>query len=231
TGPADGVRVVGSFRAVRIEGDSSVVSAIAEGPFRLRRDGGMMVFEEEVSDDDSESYLMFGPRQRVRVRGKLNGRRVHWNAGGERPELRLRMNPNLPLFLDLTAGSAKVSGIQGPITAEITAGSAKIVGVHSPLNLAIEAGSAKISGLFDSGESKIRCSAGSVRVELDPESDVKISASATLGKVALPDGSEGDEGWFFGGGSRHLTLGEGKGLLDIDTNAGAVSVSVGKGLL
>ncbi|HVE76655.1 MAG TPA: hypothetical protein VND22_07810, partial [Actinomycetota bacterium] len=46
TGPADGVRVVGSFRAVRIEGDSSVVSAIAEGPFRLRRDGGMMVFEE-----------------------------------------------------------------------------------------------------------------------------------------------------------------------------------------
>lgn len=231
------IRVSGTFRTLIIDGDPSVRTAVAEGPHRVHTDGTTMIFDTDL-DEDEPSYVVFGPRGERRSRrsvevGDINvrvGRRgFRWDSGrwnfsdlSKRPALTIRMNPDLPLEVQMTAGSARVRGIHGPIVADLTAGSARFEGVRSPFRAEVEAGSVSVSGLFDRGESSVRCTAGSVRIRLERGSSVRIVARTTMGKVALPD----NERWqgFIGGGKREYVVGSGEGNLDLEAITGAVAV-------
>lgn len=215
------IKVRGSFRHLRILGDPSVRAAVAEGPHVVRIEGRVMIFEEDPED---EAFMLFGPREpgrSMRINSDIRIGRRRFRLGGSPPELRIRMNPSLSLEIDITAGTARVEDVVGPITAKLAAGSAWFEGVQSPFNASIDAGSLHVGGLFNRGDSTIRCTAGKVHIDLDKSSDVRIKARATIGKISLPDGGE----WSgLGAGKRVMTIGGGEGNLDIEAITGSVVV-------
>jgi hypothetical protein len=222
----DAVRVVGTFRTLRVEGDPSVHAAVAEGPHEVRTRDGVMIFEE-YSDPDEPGFVVFGPRFRRRIRGTVAfGGGKEFTIGQHVPsELRIRMNPDLPLEIDMTAGTARVRGVSGPVRATIAAGSARFEDIHSPFVAAVDAGSLNVRGKFDRGHSEIRCTAGRVRIELEKGSSVRVTARATLGKISLPEGKDWQG---IGGGRREVTVGAGDGTLDIEATTGAAIVEEAK---
>jgi DUF4097 and DUF4098 domain-containing protein YvlB len=222
------VRVVGTFRSLRIVGDPSISGAVARGSHKARTENGTLIFEEEY-DPDNPGFTLFGPssgrgtgKRRPSFSMDIAGRSFRWDRDLAPPILKIRMNPDLPLTVDMTAGSVNVVDVHGPITASMAAGSGQFSGIRSPIRLSADAGSVKVSGIFDKGDSEIRCTAGRVNVRLGQGSSVKITARATLGKIVLPSGEQ----WAgLGGGKKEVTVGDGKAKLDVEATTGLVTIS------
>jgi hypothetical protein len=195
------IRVVRTAGWTEIVGDPGVQEAVAEGPHVARRDGDTLVIEGEEDTADLPGF-------------KFSWRRgYHMQFGGVTP-LRLRVNPELPLEVQAQAGSLRVSGMKAPIKAEVQAGQTRIEGFAAPLQLTAHAGSVRASGRLDHGASRVTCHAGSVRLQLEPGSSVRVTARTTLGSVSVagrPDGGD----WVIGGG---------QGTLDVATTMGSVRV-------
>jgi hypothetical protein len=223
------VRVVGTFRLARIIGDPAVREAVVEGPHAARRDGDTLVIESELEDDelpwfafthssfrwrgwsrDDEAALPFGGRP--------------WNLGRRPAPLTVRLHPDLALDVELTAGSLQVERVAGPLRVDVSAGSARIEVQGGPLEVSVAAGSVRVAGVLDRGASRIRCEAGSVRVDLAPESSVRVRARAELGRILLPE-QAGAPAWVAGGGAREATVGAGAATLDVEATMGSVEVS------
>jgi hypothetical protein len=207
------VRVVSQFGSAEIVGDPSVAFAIAGGPHRARQDGDTMVIEHEPFDDmDSFS---FGRGER---RIALNGFDI------QRRKLTVRMNPDLALVATVQAGNVRVDGVHGPITGEVQAGNCKVADFRGTLNLVVQAGNVIASGKLDSGASKVRCEMGSVKINLEKGSSVRITARTTLGKVSIE--GEKDERAAVGPSGREVTIGSGAATLDVECTMGSVKVAV-----
>lgn len=227
--PVDLIKVIGSFRSLSIEGDAEVQGAIADGPHRVRQEGGTLIFEDDP--DDSEGFILFGPeRHRKGVSIRVNNRKItmgELRGPARPPALKIRMNPTIQLDLSLTAGTANVVDISAPIKASISAGTAKLEGLTQPFEVDVDAGSVFAACRLEDGHSKIRCTAGKIKVELDPRSHVKVVARSTLGKLQVPSDDGSDEPWAgIGGGKREMTLGDGTARLDLEATTGAVIVEV-----
>ena len=205
------VRVSSAIGSAEIVGDPSVTYAVAEGPHRARQDGDTMVIEQGLLDGDE--HFSFGPDRRVAVNSLDVGRR----------KLRVRMNPDLALFAQVNAGSVRIEGVHGPIAAEVLAGQCRISDFASPLDLATQAGNISASGRLGEGASKVRCEMGSVTINLEKGSSVRVTARTTMGKVAVDTG--GAESTYLGQSGREVTVGSGAGTLDIDCTMGNVRVS------
>lgn len=226
---ADLIKVIGTFRSLSIEGDPQVRGAVADGPHRVRQEGGTLVFEDDP--DDSDGFVLFGPdRHRKGVSIRVNDRKItmgELRGPARPPALRIRMNPSIPLDLSLTAGTALIANISAPLRASISAGTARLEHVTHPFEVDVDAGSVFASCRLDRGHSKIRCTAGKIKVELDPASDVKVVARSTLGKLQIPSEDGAGEAWAgLGGGKREMTLGAGGARLDLEATTGAVVVEV-----
>ena len=196
------VRVVRRLGVLDIIGDPTVRDAVAEGPHQARVEGDAMVLEGDSAVNIGGGFF-FGIGQK---------------DGTEK--LTVRLNPSLALDLQMQAGSCRVRGVEGPIHAEIQAGSATIDGFKSALDVSVQAGSLRASGCLDGGESHISCDAGSVSLNLERGSSVRISTRATMGKVELAG-----VGVAGGRGSHETIVGAGAGSLAIDANMGTVRVS------
>jgi hypothetical protein len=210
-GRAARIRVAGRLGNVEILGDPSVTEAMAEGPHVARRDGDTLVVESPVDGLDMAgfSFVFGGPH------GSRRGRYRHhhgWRGGFP---LRVRVNPELPLEIEAQAGQVRVRGVHGPIRGNVQAGSTDIVDFRSPLDISVQAGSLNARGVLDTGVSRVRCEAGSVRIRLERGSSVRVSARNTMGKVVFDDGDP-RQPW---------VVGAGQGTLDIDATMGAVRVS------
>ena len=205
------VRVISRLGNAQIVGDPTVTQAVAEGPHRARQEGDTLVIEQSPIHEDST----FGF-------SRPEGRLVINNFDFAR-QLRVRMNPALPLSASVQAGNIRIEQVEGPISAEVQAGNCQVDGFRGPLDVSVAAGNFSAGGRIDSGQSKVRCEMGSVRVRLDRSSSVRITARATLGKVSV----EGEAAERLGsGGTKDVTLGSGAGALDIDCTMGNVRVSV-----
>jgi len=212
---AKSVKVVSQFGSAEIVADPSVTVAIADGPHRARVDGDTLVIEHvPFQEEDTWNFGMAG--RRIEINGfDFKTRR----------SLKVRMNPDLPLVVSVQAGSLRVDGAHGPITAEVQAGSCTVNDFRGPINVVAQAGSVTASGRIDSGASKVRCEMGSIRISLDKQSSVKISARTTMGKVAIDDAS--GERAIAGLSGKDVTIGSGAGTLDIEGTMGNVRISVG----
>jgi hypothetical protein len=213
--PLDGgvtrVRVVASMGSVTVIGDESVREAVADGPHVAKREGDALVIESRDGDEIA-SHFTFGGK------GRLGLDVREW-------KLTVRMNPRLALDAEVQAGTLAVRGIRAPIRAEVQAGSTKIEDFTYPIDLDVQAGSVKAYGRLTEGASRIQCQAGSVKIDLDPTSSVKIKAKTSLGRISLPDvpsvvglGSSGSQ----------AQIGAGAATLDIDAELGSVQVTVGQ---
>jgi hypothetical protein len=208
TATARRVKVVSRFANAEIVGDPSVDFAVAEGPHRARQDGDTLVIEQSFMDD--EGTFSFGG-----VRRAFNGPDLlHRN-------LIVRMNPDLALHTTVQAGNVRIDGVHGPITAEVQAGNCEVDDFRSPFNLVSKAGNVTAKGRLDSGASKIRCAMGSVKVNLEKGSSVRITAHTTMGDVAI-EGSGASEA--SGGVGKVVMVGSGSGTLECDCTMGEVRV-------
>ncbi len=206
------VRVASVIGSAEIVGDPSVAYAVAEGPHRARQDGDTMVIEQGPIGEDH--HFSFSRSDRRSVIDSVDfGRR----------KIKVRMNPDLALAVQVNAGSVRIEGVHGAITGEVLAGSCKISGFTAPIDVAIQAGNFTASGRLDRGASKIRCEMGNVAINLDKGSSVKVAARTTMGKVAVDSG--GDEQVFLGQSGREVTIGAGAATLEIECTMGNVRVS------
>ena len=193
-----GIKVDGSFRSIDIVGDDDVREAVAEGPHRVRWEGDVLVIDgssfglsedEDDDDDDSEErgdwFRMYGPRRIHRAR--LGG----WNNHQSPRPLRVRVNPDVPLDARVEAGPLTIRRVRGPVKARVAAGPLVIEGFESPLDVRVAAGKVSARGRVDHGVSTIDCDAGKVTLHLEHGSDVRVNASATLGKVEFGRGRVG----------------------------------------
>ncbi|MHB8587265.1 MAG: DUF4097 family beta strand repeat-containing protein [Candidatus Dormibacteraceae bacterium] len=207
------VKVVSQFGSAEIVGDPSVAFAVADGPHRARQEGDTMVIEHEPFDD-ADSFS-FGRGER---RIAINGFDI------QRRRLTVRMNPDLALAISIQASNVRVDGVHGPISTDVQAGNCKVTDFRGTLNLVVQAGNVSASGRLDSGASKVRCEMGSVKINLEKGSSVRITARTTMGKVSIE--GEKDEPAALGQSGRDVTVGSGAAALDVECTMGSVKVAV-----
>jgi hypothetical protein len=212
------VKVVSQIGSAEIVGDPSVAFVIAEGPHRARQDGDTMVIDHAPFEESD--HFVFG---RQMVGGQVKLAEVH-RGGDLRRRLIVRMNPQLALYASVQAGSIRIEGVQGPIEGEVQGGNCQVSGFRGPLNFVIQMGNLSASGRLDGGESKVRCEMGSVRINLEKGSSVRVTARTTLGKVSIEGAGACNLG--VGQTTKDVTVGSGAGTLDCDCTMGNVKVSV-----
>ena len=205
------IRVARNIGTADIIGDPTVREAVAEGPHSARREGDTLVIGGQDDFAMGSSFMFGWPDDRHRRHRIRHHRGVH---PGDIAPLRVRVNPDLPLDVDATAGKVRISGVHGPIRANVQAGATDISDFRGPLDLNVQAGSVTARGRLDQGGSRVRCDAGSVRIHLERGSSVRVSAHNTLGKVSF--NSDTRSPW---------VIGSGDGTLDIDTTMGSVRVT------
>lgn len=208
---ARSVKVISVLGSANVIADQSVAVAVAEGPHRVRQDGDTMVIEHSSLDDGNDTFTFSGGR-RVVVNGPDLQRRT----------MSIRMNPDLPLFVSVQAGNLNAIGLRGPITAEVQAGNCRLDDFGGALNLTVQAGNITATGRLVAGDSKVRCEMGSVKMNLQKGSSVRMTARSTLGKVAV-EGAGIEKG--SGDATRSVTIGSGTATLDIDCTMGSVRVN------
>ncbi len=100
--------------------------------------------------------------------------------------------------------------------ARVTAGSARIEEVGGPLDLHVVGGTARIDTTVRGGDNRIRCDSGSLVLRLRRDSDVRLRPDAQLGRIVI-DGAEG---------GREIVVGAGTGRLDVEVVMGSLQVEV-----
>ena len=239
------VRVVGNFRSARIVGDPTVREAVAEGPHIARREGDLLIVESAFDESDMPGFVFnrglrnwrltippdFGGRSHRPPRPPRPPRAgAEWTSGEpwerrswSQSELTVRMRPDLPLEVELSAGTLRADGLTGPLRFDVRAGSARIEHVRGPIEAMVAAGSIRIEALLTEGASRIRCDAGSVRLHLEKGSSVLVRARPELSKLTLP--GHGVVGGFSPGDREEVKIGDGTATLDIDANMSKITVT------
>ncbi|TAN32379.1 hypothetical protein EPN29_09430 [bacterium] len=207
------VKVVSQIGTAEIVGDPSVAYVIAGGPHRARQEGETMVIDHLPLDEAGNFSFGHGGERRF----VINGFDI------QRRKLTVRMNPDLALIASVQAGNVRVDGVHGPITGEVQAGNCKILDFRGPLDLVVQAGNVSASGRLDRGASRVRCEMGSVKVNLEQGSSVRITARTTLGKVGIE--GAGSERARVGQSGNDVTIGSGAATLDVECTMGNVKVT------
>ena len=206
------VRVASVFGTAEIVGDPTVAYAVAEGPHNARQEGDTIVIEQgPLGENDHFSF------------SRSDRRSVIDSIDFGRRKIRVRMNPDLPLAIQVNGGSLRIEGVHGAITGEVLAGQCKISDFTSPLDLSVQAGNLSASGRLDRGASKVRCDMGNVTINLEKGSSVKVTAHSTMGKVSVDNGAA--ESTMIGQSGKEVMVGSGAGSLAIDCTMGNVRVS------
>jgi hypothetical protein len=206
------VRAVG--RRVRIIGETSVATLSADGPHVLRRNGSVL----EVSSDgelgaslDGFSILRSAPRSLDDFRSLGLGK-----------ELFLRVNPNLIVDVEVTAGSLNTEGVSHLGKVRVTAGAAKLLDVAEINDALVQAGQATIKGAIKTGRNLVRAESGTLSISLADDSNVTVTGEAQLGKISWAGGHSG--------AGDEVVMGSGSARLDIEVVMGHAQVRVGSDL-
>jgi hypothetical protein len=213
TGSELALRVSATARSVRVIGDPSVAEATVDGFHRVRRDGNTLFVDGNIELDEPGAFTFEGRRP------PWHRQWANWRRFAE--PLVVRVHPGCPVDAEVSAGSLTVVGVTGPLHIVIAAGSARLDGIVSPIDVEARAGAVRVRGRLDAGESRIRCEAGSVNVQLTRGSDVRVRARADLGRVRV-QGVSGHEPQL--GSQREVTIGAGTATLDIEAAMGSVDV-------
>jgi hypothetical protein len=210
TGGVDRISVRAVGRRVRIVGELSVATLSADGPHVLRRNGSVL----EVSSDGEMGSSLDGfsilraPRNLDDIRSLGLGK-----------ELFLRVNPNITVDVEVTAGSLNTERVPHLGKVRVTAGGAKLLDVEQINDALIQAGQATIKGSIKTGRSRVRAESGSLTIQLADDSNVTIKGESQLGKVSWTGGhtGAGDE----------VVMGNGSARLDVEVVMGHAQVRVG----
>jgi hypothetical protein len=131
-------------------------------------------------------------------------------------ELVVRVNPDLVVDAEVTAGSLSVDNVHALGRIRVTAGGATLKGMGRVEDALIQAGTATVEGVLRAGRSRVRCESGSLTVTLLAGSSVTIRGDAQVGRISWPgeDSTHVDE----------VVVGDGTARLDVGIVMGHATI-------
>ncbi len=206
---ATGVRVT-------VVPDPSVATVLAEGPHQIHQEGDRLVLELPDRPIDPDGFT-------VRPGWQWGKLRVDWplRVG------KVRVNPALPIRLDLTASDAQVRGTRAPLEFGCLSGSLNITDHRGPLRGTVTTGSARIEAQLSAADDALSCDMSSLKLTLLAGSDTTVTATAEMGAVKFADGkavrTRPDDITGLRG-TTTATVGSGRGALAIAVRMGSGKV-------
>lgn len=209
----DRVLVRATSRRVRIVGDPTVATVAIDGAHTVRRDVSTLVVtgEAEMVPADDAFILLAGGRWRE-VADQLQ------HSLGRDLDLRVRVRPDLPVGVEVIAGSLHVENARALDHVRVTAGSVRVTGAEEPLDVLVQAGSSQIETRQVHGHSRLRCESGSMVVTLQDGSDVRVRSDVQLGRFVVQPEPRGRNR------NRDLVVGTGAAEIDVEVVMGSVTV-------
>jgi hypothetical protein len=214
TGGVERISVRAIGRRVRIIGETSVATLSADGPHVLRRNGSVL----EVSSDGELGASLDGFSILRGATRSLDD----FRSLGLGKELFLRVNPNVIVDVEVTAGSLNTERVPHLGKVRVTAGAAKLLDVAEINDALVQAGQATIKGTIKSGRNRIRAESGSLSITLNDDSDVTVTGEAQLGKISWTGGHNG--------AGDEVVMGNGSAKLEIEAVMAHALVRVGSDL-
>ena len=98
----------------------------------------------------------------------------------------------------------------------VTAGTAKVADVDGPIDLLVQAGSATLDAQITKGRSRVRVASGTANVSLRRGSDVRVHTEAQLGRVTWTGVVSGQ--------SKEVEIGRGRAALDVEVLVGTAQI-------
>jgi hypothetical protein len=202
------VRAIG--RRVRLVGEPAVTGVAVDGPHAIKREGDTL----SINSDGEMGVSIDGLSMlRTRSVGDLKSNVV----GGLAKELSIRVNPRIAVEVEVTAGTFSAERAPALSKVRVTAGSAKVSDVTGPIDLLVQAGSATLDAQLTKGKSRVRVESGSATVKLRRGSDVRVHSEAQLGRVTWTGAVNGP--------SRDVEIGRGRASLDVEVLIGTAQIA------
>jgi hypothetical protein len=199
------VRAIG--RRVRLIGEPAINGVAVDGPHVIKRDGDTLA----ISSDGEMGVSIDG----LNVLRNPTNLKSHMN--GLAKELSIRVNPALQVEVEVTGGSVAAERIPGLTRVRVTAGTAKVSDVDGPIDLLVQAGTANLDAQITKGRSRVRVESGAANVTLRRGSDVHVHTEAQLGRVTWTGAVTGQ--------SKDVEIGRGRAALDVEVLVGTAQIA------
>ncbi|WP_410785198.1 hypothetical protein [Kribbella sp. C-35] len=199
------VRAIG--RRVRLIGEPAVNGVAVDGPHVIKRDGDTLAISSEGDMGVSiDGFSML--RNPTDLKAHVNGLAK---------ELSIRVNPNLQVEVEVTGGSVNAERLPGLTRVRVTAGTAKVADVDGPIDVLVQAGSASLDAQITKGRSRVRVESGTAQVTLRRGSDVHVHTESQLGRVTWSGAVSGQ--------SKDVEIGRGRAALDVEVLVGTAQIT------
>ncbi len=198
------VRAIG--RRVRLIGEPAINGVAVDGPHVIKRDGDTLAISSEGDMGVSiDGFSML--RNPTNLKSHVNGLAK---------ELSIRVNPSLEVEVEVTGGSVHAERLPGLTRVRVTAGTAKVTDVSGPIDLLVQAGSANLDAQLTRGRSRVRVESGAANVNLRRGSDVRVHTESQLGRVSWVGAVTGQ--------SKDVEIGRGRAALDVEVLVGTAQI-------
>ena len=201
------IRAIG--RRVRLIGEPAINGVAVDGPHVIKRDGETLAINSEGDMGVSIDGLSM---LRNRSVGDLKS-----HVNGFAKELSIRVNPSLQVEIEVTGGSVIAERLPGLTRVRVTAGTAKVSDVDGPIDLLVQAGSATLDAQLTKGRSRVRVESGAANLTLRRGSDVRVHTEAQLGRVTWTGAVNGQ--------SKDVEIGRGRAVLDVEVLVGTAQIA------
>ncbi len=199
------MRAIG--RRVRLIGEPAINGVAVDGPHVIKRDGDTLAISSEGDMGVSiDGFSML--RNPTDLKSHVNGLAK---------ELSIRVNPALQVEVEVTGGSVNAERLPGLTRVRVTAGTAKVTDVDGPIDLLVQAGSATLDAQITKGRSRVRVESGTANVSLRRGSDVRVHTEAQLGRVTWTGAVTGQ--------SKDVEIGRGRAALDVEVLVGTAQIA------
>ncbi|GAA1604458.1 hypothetical protein GCM10009789_68030 [Kribbella sancticallisti] len=199
------IRAIG--RRVRLIGEPAVSGVAVDGPHVIKRDGDTLAISSEGDMGVSiDGFSML--RNPTNLKSHVNGLAK---------ELSIRVNPMLNVEIEVTGGSVSAERLPGLTRVRVTAGTAKVTDVDGPIDLLVQAGSASLDAQITKGRSRVRVESGAATVNLRRGSDVRVHTESQLGRVTWTGAVSGQ--------SKDVEIGRGRAALDVEVLVGTAQIA------
>ncbi len=199
------IRAIG--RRVRLIGESAITGVAVDGPHVIKRDGDTLAISSEGDMGVSiDGFSML--RNPTDLKSHVNGLAK---------ELSIRVNPMLQVEIEVTGGSVTAERLPGLSRVRVTAGTAKVTDVDGPIDLLVQAGTATLDAQITKGRSRVRVESGAANVTLRRGSDVRVHTEAQLGRVSWTGAVSGQ--------SKDVEIGRGRAALDVEVLVGSAQIT------
>jgi hypothetical protein len=174
SGRVTNIRLRAVGRRVRVIGEPFLTTLSVEGP--------------HVMEQQGDTYLVTSDGELVPSLGKFQLRVPSVREVQERlvdltRELVVRVNPKLPLELDITAGSLTVERVPRITSMRMTAGSAKVRDITGPIDVHLQGGSITLEGPISRGDSLIKIEQGQLNLNLTDGASVQVVLDGNLSRM------------------------------------------------